>query len=71
MRLNRNYKIVKYFIYPLLFVVLTIPFALFAVLYYTSKLTRCLAYLCILKTDSAKQEITDFWGITTTLSDAF
>ena len=63
MKLNRNSKIDKYFLYPLLFVVLIIPFALFVILYYSSKITRALSYLCIFKLDSAKQELTDFWNI--------
>lgn len=71
MKLNRNSKIGKYFLYPLLYVVLTIPFALFAILYYSSKIIRGLSYLCLFKLDSAKQEITDFWSIETTLGDAF
>jgi len=71
MKLNRNSKIGKYFLYPLLYVVLTIPFVLFAILYYSSKITRSLSYLCLFKIDSAKQEITDFWSIETTIVDAF
>ncbi|AGO47434.1 hypothetical protein Phi13:2_gp031 [Cellulophaga phage phi13:2] len=71
MKLNRNSKISKYFLYPLLYVVLTIPFALFAILYYSSKITRSLSYLCVFKIESAKQEITDFWSIETALGDVF
>lgn len=71
MKLNRNSKIGKYFLYPLLYVVLIIPFALFAILYYSSKITRSLAYICLFKLESAKQELTDFWSIEITLVDAF
>lgn len=67
MKLNRNSKLVKY----LLFVLLLIPFALFVILYYISKITRSLSYLCLFKIDIAKQEIKDFWSIETTLGDAF
>ena len=66
-----NSKIGKYFLYPLLYVVLTIPFALFAILYYSSKIIRGLAYLCLFKLYSAKQELTDFWSIETTFRDGF
>jgi hypothetical protein len=71
MKLNRNSKICKYFLYPLLFVVLTVPFALFVILYHVSKIIRALAYICGFKLDSAKQELTDFWSIETTFEDAF
>ena len=71
MKLNINSKLGKYFLYPLLYVVLTIPFALFIILYYVSKIIRALAYLCGFKLDSAKQELTDFWSIETTFGDAF
>jgi hypothetical protein len=70
-KLNRNKGIGKYFIYPLLCVVLVIPFALFLILYYVSKIIRSLAYVCGFKIESAKQELIDFWSIETTFGDAF
>jgi len=70
MRKFLNYKIVKYFLYALLYAVIWPTMMIGQSVYYLSKIIKIIAYLLMFKIHSVKDELKYFKDINYSVMDA-